>query len=191
MAINRIFEAAEELQKFCVSRRYRFCFIGGLAVQRWGEPRLTHDADLTLLTGFENESNFIAALLENFRARSAGAAEFALKRRVLLLAASNDVPLDVALAGIPFEERSVERASTWKVSNDICLTTCSAEDLVIHKAFANRDLDWLDIERILQRQAKRLDFRLIFEELRPLLELKEEPENEDRLRELMEREGLL
>lgn len=160
-------------------------------MQRWGEPRITHDADLTLLTGFETEAEFVAALLEKFRPRRADAARFALQRRILLLTATNDVPLDVALAGIPFEERSVERASVWKVGQDISLTTCSAEDLIIHKAFANRDLDWLDLERILQRQGKRLDFPLIFEELRPLLELKEEPENEDKLRKLMEREGLM
>ena len=37
---------------------------GGLAVQRWGEPRLTRDADLTLLTGFGKEARFASALLE-------------------------------------------------------------------------------------------------------------------------------
>ncbi len=62
--------------------------------------------------------------------------------------------------------------------------------MVIHKVFANRDQDWLDVERIVQRQGARLDLPLIFGELRPLLELKEEPENETRLRDLMKREGL-
>ncbi len=189
--INRILEAAAELQSFCEAQRYRFCFIGGLAVQRWGEPRVTNDADLTLLTGFGSEEEFVEALLRNFRPRRDDAAEFALQRRILLLKAANDVALDVALAAIPFEERTVERASAWKVSEKICLTTCGAEDLIIHKVFAGRDQDWLDVRGILQRQNRRLDFKLIFEELRPLLELKEEPENEERLRELMKREGLL
>lgn len=40
----------------------------------------------------------------------------------------------------------------------------------------------MDVERTVQRQREKLDFNLIFEELRPLLELKEEPENEDKLR---------
>ena len=96
----------------------------------------------------------------------------------------------MALGGVPFEERSVERSSLWTVSENIRLTTCSPEDLVIHKTFASRARDWLDLERIVQRQGNRLNFRLIFEELRPLLELKEEPENEERLRQLMKREGL-
>lgn len=160
-------------------------------MQRWGEPRVTNDADLTLLTGWGSEEKFVDSLLTQFRPRHEGAGEFALRRRVLLLTAANDVPLDVALAAVPFEERSVARASAWRISDAISLTTCSAEDLVIHKSFANRDLDWLDIERILQRQGQRLNFSLIFEELRPLLELKEEPENEEKLRALMKREGLL
>jgi hypothetical protein len=47
--MNAIFAAALDLQGFCDKRGWRCCFIGGLAVQRWGEPRMTRDADLTLL----------------------------------------------------------------------------------------------------------------------------------------------
>ena len=47
--MNPIFAAALEMQEFCAARRFEFCFIGGVAVQRWGEPRLTVDVDLTLL----------------------------------------------------------------------------------------------------------------------------------------------
>lgn len=151
---------------------------------------MTTDADLTLLTGWGAEETFIEPLLEHFRARHENAAEFARTRRVLLLNASNGVPLDLALAALPFEERTIQRASAWKVNDQMSLTTCSAEDLVVHKVFAARGLDWLDVERILQRQTNKLDFKLILEELRPLLALKEEPQNEERLRQLMEREGL-
>jgi hypothetical protein len=37
---NRLLEAAQEIQQFCVSRDWRFCFIGGIAVQHWGQARL-------------------------------------------------------------------------------------------------------------------------------------------------------
>ena len=53
--MNAIFAAALDLQSFCDKHGWRCCFIGGLAVQRWGEPRMTRDADLTLLTGFGSE----------------------------------------------------------------------------------------------------------------------------------------
>ncbi len=146
------------------------------------------DADLTLLTGFEKEEGFVRNLVAEFRTRRSDAVQFALKNRVLLLRASNEVFLDVALAGLPFEERTIERASPWKISAQANLITCCAEDLVVHKAFANRELDWLDVKGILQRQIKRLNIDLIFEELRPLVQLKEAPEIEDRLRKMIEEE---
>ena len=51
-------------------------------MQRWGEPRVTNDADLTRITGFGSQVRFIAALLKRFRARGDDAAELALQRRV-------------------------------------------------------------------------------------------------------------
>jgi hypothetical protein len=49
--VNPLFLAAAHLQEWCAGRGWRCCVIGGLAVQRWGEPRQTRDVDLTLLTG--------------------------------------------------------------------------------------------------------------------------------------------
>nr|AAU82590.1 hypothetical protein GZ18F2_20 [uncultured archaeon GZfos18F2] len=39
-------------------------FIGGLAVIRWGEVRMTQDIDLSLFTEFGNEETYINSLLE-------------------------------------------------------------------------------------------------------------------------------
>jgi hypothetical protein len=188
VAINHVLEAALELQRFCEAQKYRFCFIGGLAVQRWGEPRLTIDADLTLIAGFENDDAVISSLTKHFQVRRPDAAEFALKTRVLLLSASNSISLDIALGGLPFEERTIERSSLWQIAPETKIKTCSADDLIVHKSFANRELDWLDIRGILIRRIKQLDLDLIFNELRPLLELKEAPEIEDRLRKMIEEE---
>jgi hypothetical protein len=66
------------------------------------------------------------------------------------------------------------------------LTTCSAEDLIVHKAFADRPKDWADVDGVAMRQAGRLNERQIFEELRPLIELKEAPDIEDRLRRVLD-----
>ena len=38
--------AAVEVQRLCVRQGWRFCFIGRVAVQRWGNPRFTVDVDL-------------------------------------------------------------------------------------------------------------------------------------------------
>lgn len=179
--LPRVLAAAGEVQRFCLQQRWQFCFIGGVAVQRWGEPRLTQDVDLTIFTALENEGRFVDALLDVFTGRRSDAREFALRHRVLLMRTASGVDVDVALGALPFEERTVQRSSPWAWMPDESLITCSAEDLVVHKAFAGRDVDWGDVERVLTRQHGKLDLAGIREELQPLLELKGEPEAMARL----------
>lgn len=174
--LQAVLQAAEEVQSFCVKQGWRFCFIGGVALQRWGEPRLTQDADLTLLTGFGAEESFADPLLARFAGRRSDAREFALRHRVLLVQTDTGVAVDVAFGAVPFEERSVQRASSWNWAADHLLTICSAEDLIIHKVFAGRDRDWGDVESVLIRQRVKLDLSLVRKELKPLLELKGQPE---------------
>jgi hypothetical protein len=179
--LTDVLAAAEHLQAFCRARNWPFCFIGGIAVQRWGEPRLTQDVDLTLLTGFGSEEAFVDTLLKSYSARRTDAREFALANRVLLLNAANGTGIDIALGAFPFEERAVGRASPWPWTEERLLTTCSAEDLVVHKAFAGRNRDWADLEPILTRQHGKLNLSQIRFELKPLLELKGELDGLERL----------
>lgn len=185
--LQAVLLAAEEVQAFCLKQGWRFCFIGGVALQRWGEPRLTQDADLTLLTGFGSEETFADALLARFAGRRADTREFALRNRVLLIQTGAGVAVDVAFGAVPFEERSVQRASPWEWATDHVLTICSAEDLVIHKVFAGRDRDWGDVESVLIRQRVNLEMSLVHRELKPLLELKGESEAFSKLNGLVAR----
>jgi hypothetical protein len=169
-----VLTAAVEVQRFCEARGWSFCLIGGVAVQRWGEPRLTQDVDLTLLAGFGREEFFTDAVMQSFLPRRADAREFALRHRVLLVRTHGGVDVDIAMGALPFEERSIRRSSRWTWAPDQSLLTCSAEDLVVHKVFAGRDLDWGDVERVLIRQHGKLDLNLLRSELPPLLELKGE-----------------
>ncbi|MBU3666230.1 MAG: nucleotidyl transferase AbiEii/AbiGii toxin family protein [Chthoniobacterales bacterium] len=182
--LTPVLVAASELVSFCRERDWPSCLIGGLAVQRWGEPRFTRDADLTLLTGFGSESVFIDELVGNFAPRRADAAEFAQRARVVLLKAGNGVDLDVALGALPFEERSVKRSSDYAFRESCVLPTCSAEDLIVHKVFAGRDRDWADVRGVLSRQGKQLDLSLIRKELCPLLEAKEDSESMEKFERL-------
>jgi hypothetical protein len=52
------------------------------------------------------------------------------------------------------------------------LRICLPEDLIIMKAFANRDRDWSDISGILNRCLDALDFDYIREQLAPLVAIK-------------------
>ena len=174
--MNELLRVAADVQGFCESRHWRFCFIGGLALQRWGEPRETVDVDLTLLTGFGGEDPFIQALLDRYEGRVDDAAGFARTNRVLLLRSRSGVGIDVALGGLPFEESVMARASRFAFPGHVLLRTCSAEDLIVLKAFAARGRDWVDVEGIIVRQAGTLDWRYIDEQLRPLVSLKGAPD---------------
>lgn len=185
----RVLQAASDLQNFCEQHAWKYCLIGGLAVQRWGQVRATQDADLTLLTGFGEEEKFIDPLLDQFHPRRENAREFALKYRVLTVRTESGVPLDIAMGALPFEKNSIERSSIWNISSKYQLRTCSAEDLVIHKVFAGREIDWVDVRGVLVTQNNQLNFKLIQNELKPLLELKEDSEAMKRFHQLRKELG--
>jgi Nucleotidyl transferase AbiEii toxin, Type IV TA system len=170
-----ILETARQLQNFCDRHGWRSCFIGGIAVQRWGEPRLTRDVDLTLLAGFGGEDLFIDTLLHAYQGRIADAKEFARRHRVLLLGTQQGIGIDVSLGALSFEESIVGRASVFSFGPGLEIRTCSAEDLLVLKLFASRPLDIRDAEGIAIRN-KDLDWRYIEEQLTPLAEIKEEPQ---------------
>lgn len=186
MSIQRVLDAALELSGWLANFGLPYCFIGGIAVQRWGEPRLTVDADVTVLTGWDQDEKLVDSLLAAFAARRADGREFALQYRVLLLRSTDGTPLDVALGALPFEERSVGRASAWRLPGGRELRTCSAEDLIVHKAFAARERDWVDIDGVLLRQGTGLDVALVRQELAPLVALKEEPAILARLEKMLQ-----
>jgi Nucleotidyltransferase of unknown function (DUF6036) len=108
-------------------------------------------------------------------ARIPNAMDFALRNRVLLLKNAGGVEIDVGIAGLPFEEAMISCASSYTITSSIRITTCSAEDLIVMKAFANRPRDWGDIEGVARKQ-RSLDWNYVDAALAPLAELKEEPE---------------
>jgi hypothetical protein len=178
-----LFEVAKRVQGFLDARGWRSCVIGGVAVQRWGEPRLTRDVDVTLLTGLGGEAKYVDEILKHFASRISDAREFALTRRVMLLSSEDGTDIDLALGGLPFEENAVGRASDFEFYPGMTLRTCSAEDLMVMKAFAGREQDWGDVKGIIARQES-LNWEMIYSELEPLCELKDAPEIVTRLKQL-------
>lgn len=172
-----LFRHAREVQAFITKRGWPACFIGGLALQHWGEPRATRDIDLSLFTGFGGEAPFIDELLGTFPPRVEDARRFGLEYRVLLLrtAPTLGVDLDVALAGLPFERDMIARAVPVEYQPEVILTICSAEDLLVMKAFADRPQDRADVLGIARRRGPELDWRAVRDRLRPLAQVKGEP----------------
>lgn len=174
--MNDLFETARQFQDFCDRQGWRSCIIGGIAVNRWGRPRVTRDVDLNILSGFGGEGRIIDVLLDHYAPRITDAREFALSKRVLLLRSPSGTGIDVSLAAFPFEKLVIERSSSFEFALNLELRTCSAEDLIVMKLFASRPGDIRDVEGVAIRNRGHLDWGYIEEQLQPLADVKEEPE---------------
>src|SRR5262245_31635898 len=118
--MNPLFLAARDFQSVLERLQWRFCFIGGLAIQRWGQPRLTEDIDLTLFCGFGHELEHVEPLLAaGYRTRVPNAAQFAVRSRVLLIQSPDGWEIDVGLGGLPFEDGMVERSTLFEFQPEI------------------------------------------------------------------------
>ncbi len=170
---NALFQAALEVQSVFQELEWRFCFIGGLAVLRWGEPRMTQDIDLCLQCGFGAEVKYIEPLFSRFNSRIPNAERFAQENRVALVSASNGVAIDISLSGLPFEDEMIDRATFFEFYPNTKLITCSAEDLIVLKAFADRAKDWIDVESVVKRNLSTLETAYILKQLTPLAAVKE------------------
>lgn len=182
--MKELIDAAHEVEAVLAKTQTAWCLIGGMANLRWGRNRLTRDVDLTVLASLETEREFVGSLLGQFRARRPDAQDFALRYRVVLMSSSEGVGIDLSLGAIPFEVDMVRRATPFDFGDGRPLPTCSAEDLVVMKAFAARTQDWADVEGIVLRQEKSLDTKAILKRLAPLAEAKDAPEILERTRRL-------
>lgn len=187
MLSRSLWDSAIELQSYMKSQSFRFCFIGGVAVQRWSEPRLTDDLDLTLVMNYGEEQTVAKRILERYQSRHPKPLSFVMEARILLLQDISGTDIDLSFGGMPFESRMMERSSDWQIPGHGSLTTCSAEDLIILKSFASRPRDWIDVEKTIIRQSMSLNRTLIREELEILACLKEEPEILDQLDALFQK----
>lgn len=174
--MTNLVAAATEILDWLHQDGWRCCVIGGLAVQRWGEPRLTQDVDLTVLVELGAEERFVDAVLAQFPGRRVDARSFALSFRVLLVRATNGVALDLALGSTGFEIESVERSTGWDVEPGCSIRTCSAEDLIVQKLVSHRPRDLADVGGIVARQSENLDVGRIRSWLTGFAELMDDPD---------------
>ncbi len=167
--------AAQAVLSTLDAARIPACLIGGMVISRWGQPRATTDADISVLAPYGEEGRVLDLLLSGFEPRRVDARAFALAHRVLLISTAG-VGIDAALAGSPFEIEALEKATPWKLGESVILRTCSAEHLIVYKLVAARPQDLIDMVGIVRRQGTRLDVDLIRRWGREFAELKEDPD---------------
>lgn len=155
--MNKPLAAAWEVGQFLAAHEIPHVIIGGLAVQQWGSPRLTIDADFTIAAPLENIPELVRLIVEHFPSRVADPHAMARRTRMILIAASNGVEVDISLALPGYEEELFRRAVEVTLQTEKTLRLCSAEDLIIHKAVAGRPQDIADIEGVVLRRGDDLD----------------------------------
>jgi hypothetical protein len=155
--VNGQFEAAWQLHRFLSERNIPYVVIGGIAVQRWGEPRLTIDVDMAILLRAGAEEQRLREIATAFPPRLKDAIAFALEHRILPIDVPGASPVDLSLALPGFEEEAIARAVDYEVGPGRTVRLCTAEDLVVYKCVAGRPQDLLDVEGIVARQGDTLD----------------------------------
>jgi hypothetical protein len=156
-----IYEAAWEMHQYLTRKRIPYVIIGGIAVQKWGRPRLTKDVDLTIAVPIEETEKIIEHIESKFKSRVPNLKEFARQTRVVLIYASNGREVDVSLALPGYEDLLMQRAQSFKLAPRKIVRVCSPEDLIIHKAVAGRPQDLSDLQGVIFRQATSLDLDYI------------------------------
>ena len=158
-----LFVAAVEVQEFLRRAGESFCFIGGIALQRWGEPRFATSTSADVPAWVEARA-VDRVLSEFYSPRVEGARDFAQNRVILIQ--STDIPIDVVLGALPFDSG----ASAMQAEFDFGLRP--AFDNVLRggsghlKAFAGRLRDWADVVGV-DAAIRSLDWALVLEELSP------------------------
>lgn len=137
---------AEALTKRTVS----YMIIGGQAVLRYGEPRLTKDIDVTLGLGVEGFQTIMDAVAElTLRVLVEDPEAFVRKTMVLpALDEDSGIRVDFIFSFSEYERQAIERAVSVRVGN-ATVKFASLEDVVIHKMVAGRPRDIEDVRSIL------------------------------------------
>lgn len=182
--MTRLILDAALVQQFIEAQGWDFFFIGGLAVQIWGEPRLTKDIDLTVFTNLSDEKGLIDRVLREYKPKFHDAGEFALSNRVLPVTTANGIGVDFTLAGLADFSEPLSRASYQDFGDGTLLKICSPEDLVIMKTLAGRPRDWPDVEAVLIKQ-RQLDWEYIGASIAALSEYRYEEDLLEKQKHLM------
>jgi len=167
-------EALRVIVDFLNQHQIPHMVIGGLANAVWGEVRMTRDADFKVSTDML-PSDFRRLVLGHFAERQTGLPQHLRSSFVIHIWAMPDVAADLLISVFDYERQSIARAVDTTIES-IPVRVCTAEDLIIHKAIADRAQDWMDIDGILLRQRGKLDVAYIRDWLMQFSEALEKPE---------------
>ena len=179
-------EALKTVVDFLAENDIPYMVIGGLANSIWGEVRVTRDADFKVSIGDRSPADFRKLASTRFQMRTTGIPLHLQSAHVIHIWAAPGVAVDLLLSVFDYERQAIDRAIITEIGG-LPFRVCTAEDFIVHKAVANREHDWIDIERVLIRQRGTLDQDYIARWLRQFAEALEAPELLERYRRLRDK----
>jgi len=133
-----------------------YLLIGGLAASLLGEARITNDADFIIAINDEKLKTFLKKAKERgFKFPEKKLWEtFSLKGIFRLFC--KGLHVDFIRASTELEKEAFERKKKTKLFGKI-ISIPSPEDMILFKIIPGREIDLIDIKRILTRHWKRID----------------------------------
>ncbi len=166
-------------------------FIGGVAVIAHGVARHTVDIDATVLASQVSPERLVE-VGQSFEIvpRTTDAVAFARERQVLLLRhASSEIPIDVSLAWLPFEEEALSNCQTVDFGG-VSIPVPRPEDLLLYKLVAHRPRDIEDAETLLLLHGKHVDLSRVTAILQEFCDALEDGERLETLTQLRKKARL-
>lgn len=123
-----------------------------------GRPRLTEDIDVTLGVDPSRLAD-VRAVCDTLSLDPLPEDLEAFVRRTFVLPArhrDSALRVDFVFSSTPYERQAIERATRVTLAG-VPVPFATAEDLIIHKLFAGRALDWEDALSVARRKARDLD----------------------------------
>lgn len=139
-----------------------FMLIGGQAVLLHGRPRLTEDIDLTLGAGPE-ALPAIRGVCRTLGLTPLPDDVDGFVRQTFVLPALHEktrIRIDFVFSTTAYERQAIERADRVEVGGEE-VPFAAAEDLILHKLFAGRAIDWEDAVSVARRRRAELDWDYI------------------------------
>ncbi len=150
---NPLLNGLREVTTFLSKQGVKYAVIGGIANQIWGQARFTYDIDLKVLVPDTNYSAVREMLTQAFP--TPGRPELPMNPLIVSVIIDGII-VDFLLTTPGYEEQLIIRAIQYSL-DDLDIWVCTAEDLIIQKAIANRVKDWQDIAGIMEERFLQLE----------------------------------
>lgn len=156
-------EVLDALVRLVKRQRVPYMLMGGFALSVWGRVRVTQDVDVGLSLDPRDEATFLAGLQRaHFLSTTP---QPILGHRLIVCRYLNTsrgfpVEVDLFLARGEYQRQALQRAVTVAVGRRR-IRVIAPEDLILYKLLADRPIDRLDIQTILEEQVGRLDRRYL------------------------------